>query len=149
MNDEFYNPTYWHWLVLACVFYGLEIVAPGVFFLWLGFAATASGILKLVVPDLGWHIQFTLFAVFIVASLIGWKKFAKDGRDEETDQPNLNQRNQRYLGRVVVLTEAIENGYGKVRVEDSTWKVTGDDAAIGTRVKVVEVDGSIFRVEPA
>jgi hypothetical protein len=89
-----------------------------------------------------------LFAVFCVVSLFCWHFYARNRGQTETDQPQLNQRNRRYLGRVLVLTEAIENGYGKVRVEDSTWKVTGNDAKIGTQVKVVEVDGSIFHVEP-
>jgi len=148
MNDEFYNPTFWHWLTLACVFYGLEILAPGVFFLWLGFAATASGLLKLMLPDMGWMPQYVLFSIFSVVSLILWKKFATKGKPEDTDQPNLNQRNQRYLGRTLILTEPIVNGFGKVVVEDSQWKVSGADAEAGASVKVVEVEGSIFRVEP-
>jgi len=145
MNDEFYNPTFWHWLLLACVFYGLEIVAPGVFF---GFAATASGLVKAIAPDLAWQAQYLLFALFCVISLFGWKRFAKKSEDQETDQPALNQRNQRYLGRVVVLSEPIANGFGKIKVDDSQWKVTGEDAEAGTRVRVTEIDGSILHVEP-
>lgn len=149
MNDELYNPTFWHWLMLACVFYGLEILAPGVFFLWLGFAATASGLLKLALPELGWMPQYVLFSIFSVLSLVLWKKFAKRGLAEETDQPQLNQRNQRYLGRTLVLSEPIVNGIGKVTVEDSQWKVSGADAEAGSKVTVVQIDGSLFHVEPA
>jgi len=83
-----------------------------------------------------------------VISLFGWKRFAKKSEDQETDQPALNQRNQRYLGRVVVLSEPIANGFGKIKVDDSQWKVTGEDAEAGTRVRVTEIDGSILHVEP-
>jgi len=144
-----YNPTFWHWLILACVFMGLEILAPGVFFLWLGFAAIASAIVHFLLPGIGPEVQYALFGVFSILSLVGWKKFAKNSMEEETDQPALNQRNQKYLGRTLVLSEAIENGFGKVKVDDSQWRVTGDDAAVGTKVVVTQVNGAILEVEHA
>lgn len=149
MNETFYNPTFWHWLVLGCIFLGLEIVVPGAFFLWLSFAAGASAILKFILPDLGWAAQFVAFSAFCIISLFAWKRFAKDSQEIETDQPTLNQRGQAYKGRVLVVSQAIVNGVGKVRVDDSQWKVVGDDAPIGTKVKVIEVNGSIFSVVPA
>lgn len=147
--DTFYNPTFWHWLVLGCIFLGLEIITPGAFFLWLSLAAVASAILQFLAPDLGWAIQFVAFSVFCVVSLIAWKRFAKDTKDIETDQPNLNQRGQAYKGRTLIVSHAIENGIGKVIVDDSQWKVTGADAPVGSKVKVVDVNGSVFSVEPA
>ena len=56
-------------------------------------------------------------------------------------------RTQRYLGRTLTLSEPIVNGIGKVKVDDSQWKVAGADAAKGTQVKVVSVEGSILQVE--
>ncbi|RBP49220.1 NfeD family protein [Arenicella xantha] len=147
MDEQFYNPSFWHWLALACVFFGLELFAPGAFFLWLGIAATASAALKFFVPELAWGIQYLLFGIFSVLSLVAWKKFVRNDEDSTTDQPQLNRRNHGYKGRVLVLSEPIVNGFGKVRVDDSQWKVAGDDAAVGTKVKVVDVNGSILHVE--
>jgi len=148
MSEQFYNPSFWHWLVLACIFVGLEITVPGVFFLWLGLAAAASGLVKFLIPELSWGVQYLLFSAFSILSLIAWKRFAKVGSPEDTDQPQLNQRNQGYQGRVLVLSEPIVNGFGRVRVDDSQWKVSGEDADAGTRVRVTEVNGSILQVEP-
>lgn len=142
-------PTYWHWLALACLFLVIEITVPMAFFLWLSFAAAASAIVAFLVPDLSWQVQYLLFAAFCIISILAWHRFAKDGDVSETDQPTLNQRNQGYLGRTLVLSQAIVNGIGKVKVDDSQWKVHGSDAAVGSRVKVVSVDGSILHVEPA
>ena len=147
MNEQFFNPSFWHWLVLACVFVGLEVTVPGVFFLWLGFAATASGLVKFLFPELSWGVQYLLFAAFSILSLVIWKRFVKQASPEDTDQPQLNRRNQSYKGRILVLSEPIVNGFGKVRVDDSQWKVSGVDADAGTRVKVTEVKGSILHVE--
>jgi len=41
----------------------------------------------------------------------------------------------------------VENGLGKIHVDDSTWKIRGEDCAIGTRIKVTGVDGTILLVE--
>ncbi len=46
---------FWHWLILARILAGIEILTPGFFFLWLGGAALITGIIALVVPALGWE----------------------------------------------------------------------------------------------
>jgi inner membrane protein len=62
---------------------------------------------------------------------------------------NLNQRMYDYVGRTYVLDEAIVNGRGKIRIDDTLWMVTGADRGKGEWVKVTAVDGSRLIVEPA
>ncbi len=149
MTEQLLNVSYWHWFALAFVLLALEITAPVTFFLWLCFAALASAVFNLIFPQFGLAVQLVTFSVFCILSLLAWWKFGFTGREKKTDNPHLNRRNERYLGRVVKLTQAIENGVGKVTVEDSQWKVTGPDLAAGEMVRVIEIDGSLFRVEPA
>jgi membrane protein implicated in regulation of membrane protease activity len=141
------EPTYWHWLMLACVFLIVEIAAPSAFFLWLCLAAVGSAAVSFIAPEMAWQSQYILFAVFCVLSLIAWKKFSKEGSVSETDQPTLNQANQRYVGRTLVLSQAIVNGIGKVTVDDSQWQVSGVDSEVGRKVKVNAVEGSVLQVE--
>lgn len=144
-----HNPTFWHWLILACAFLGLEMLVPSTFFLWLGLAAVTSAAVQFLVPSVGPEVQYALFGVFCILSLVAWKRFGKHSVEEETDQPALNQRNQKYMGRTLILSEAIENGVGRVKVDDSQWRVTGEDTAAGTKVIVTKVDGAVFEVEQA
>jgi len=53
------------------------------------------------------------------------------------------------IGRTVVLTEAIVNGRGTARVNDSIWRVEGGDLPAGSNVTITGVEGTILRVEPA
>ena len=62
---------------------------------------------------------------------------------------NLNQRMYNYIGRSYVLDEAIVNGRGRVRIDDTLWTVTGADRGKGEWVKVKGVDGASLVVEPA
>jgi membrane protein implicated in regulation of membrane protease activity len=59
----------------------------------------------------------------------------------------LNRRGEQYVGRVVTLKEPIVDGHGKVQLDDSTWKITGDDCDAGTQIKITSVNNVVFQVE--
>ncbi|MGH1541856.1 MAG: NfeD family protein [Arenicella sp.] len=139
--------SFWHWLIFAVVLLIFELFFPGAFMLWLAIAAGVSTLVALAFPDMVWQWQLVLFALFCVASIFAWRKWSP-GNDKPTDQPNLNRRTQQYVGRTFSLVEAIDNGVGKVVVDDSQWKVSGADAPVGSKVKVVGAEGTILLVEP-
>ena len=60
---------FWHWWILALIFAGIEILAPGVFFIWLGAAAGLTGLIALVIPGMGWEIEALIFALLASGSL--------------------------------------------------------------------------------
>jgi membrane protein implicated in regulation of membrane protease activity len=66
-----------------------------------------------------------------------------------TDHPALNRRAQQYVGRRFTLDEPIVNGYGKLRVGDSVWSVSGSDLPAGTQVTVTGTSGVVLLVEKA
>jgi membrane protein implicated in regulation of membrane protease activity len=139
---------HWHWWVLGVVLLGAEMLAPGVFLLWMGIAAGATGVVVLVAPEMDWRYQFLLFAVLAVASVIAARIYLKR-RPIETDRPELNRRGQQYVGRTFTLAEAMENGRGRLHVDDTMWRVIGPDIPAGRQVEVVGVDGVLLRVAPA
>ena len=138
--------TFWHWWILAAALIILEVFAPGAFFLWLGIAAGVVGGLIYLAPALGWEYQVLVFSVLSVASILVWRKYFRT-TPEETDEPALNRRGEQYVGRIFTLTDPIVNSMGKIRVDDTTWKIRGEDCAVGTRVEVTGVDGTILEVE--
>lgn len=137
---------FWHWLIFAVGLLILEVFAPGAFFLWMGVAAAVVGALLWLIPGMSWEIQFLVFAILSIASIVLWRKRMTDN-PTESDQPNLNRRGQQYVGRTFTLEEPIVNGNGKIHVDDSTWKVEGNDCPEGTQVTVTGVDGVILKVE--
>ncbi len=145
MMDLLQDATYWHWWVLGVVLIILEIISPAVFFLWMGISAGVVGVLVLLFPSMGWELQMLLFAVFSVASIVFWRNYLKT-HPTESDQPTLNRRGEQYVGRLFTLKEPVVNGFGKIRVDDSTWKIAGADCPAGTKVRVTGVDGVILEV---
>lgn len=137
----------WSWFILGGVLLVAEIAAPGVFLIWLGLAALATGALAYGV-ELSWQGEVLAFAgLSVVAVLVGWKLAPKPGK--ASDKPFLNRRAQAFVGRVFTLEEPIVGGAGFVRIDDTIWRVAGPDLAAGREVKVVAADGALLRVEPA
>ncbi len=137
--------TFWHWWILAAALIILEVFAPGAFFLWLGIAAGVVGGVIYLTPALAWEYQVLIFSVLSVVSILVWRKYFRT-MPEQTDEPALNRRGEQYVGRVFTLTDPVVNSMGKIRVDDTTWKIRGEDCAVGTRVEVTGVDGTILEV---
>ena len=137
----------WTWWIVAAVLFVFELIVPGIFFLWLGFAAVAVALIDLFL-DLSWQAEVAIFAVLSVISLIASRIFMR-GREIATDSPNLNKRMLNHVGRTFVLDAPIVNGGGKIRIDDTIWEVRGKDAAAGSWVRLTGVDGSVYLSEPA
>ncbi|MCH7943575.1 MAG: NfeD family protein [Proteobacteria bacterium] len=137
---------FWHWWVAAVALIIVEALAPGAVFLWLGVSAGVVGAILLAAPGLSWEIQVMIFAVLSVGSVFGWRVYQKS-HPTETDLPTLNRRGEQYIGRIITLDKAIVNRVGKVRLDDTSWKVEGGDLPAGTTVKVVGIDGVVLKVE--
>ena len=144
----FDNLGSWSWIILGLVLMGLELLAPGVFLIWLGFAAMLTGIADWTF-GLSWQAATLLFAVLSVAAVLVGRAVSRHRDEEETGRPPLNRRGHSLVGRVFMLDTAIAGGEGRIRVDDSVWRITGPDAPAGASVRVVRVDGATLVVESA
>lgn len=148
MTNLFANMEFWHWWVLAICLVILEVFAPGAFFLWMGVSAVVVGLLLWLFPSMGWEAQMLVFSVLSVVAVVSWRFYLKK-YPTQSDEPKLNRRGQRYVGRTFTLDSPIVNGVGKIKVDDSTWKVEGPEMVKGAHVKVTGVSGVVLTVEPA
>ncbi|MCB1429261.1 MAG: NfeD family protein [Nitratireductor sp.] len=131
----------WNWWILALVLLGLEVLAPGTFFLWFGISAFVIGTISLAMgPDSSfwvWQTQMIGFVVLsLVAAVIG-RRFMNQYRLDDSDNTDLNDRIAQMVGRTGTLNEAISGGTGRVKIGETTWRVSGPELPVGTRVRVV------------
>jgi len=138
--------SFWYWWVLGLILLILEVFAPGAFFLWMGISAGVVGVIAWLVPSLSIEWQMLIFTVIAVASVVGWRAYLRKN-PVETDQPSLNRRGEQYVGRVFTLDDPIVNGVGKIRVDDTMWRIEGADCEAGEKVRVIGVDGVNLKVE--
>ncbi|MCX4188203.1 NfeD family protein [Methylophaga sp. OBS4] len=137
---------FWHWWIFAVVLLIIEILAPSFFALWMAIAAFLTGLALLLAPQLSWEYQLLLFAVLSVLSIVLWRRYYLKN-PVVTDQPALNRRGEQYVGRIITLQAPIVDGIGKIKLDDSTWKIQGPDCEAGTKVKITALNNVVFTVE--
>jgi membrane protein implicated in regulation of membrane protease activity len=136
----------WSWIVAGLVLLALELVVPGGVLVWLGAAALITGLGALFI-DIFWPLQFVIFGVLALVSIWLWLRFRGPG--VVSDRPFLNQRANRFIGHEAVLDEPIRDGFGRLSLDDTVWRVQGPDLAAGSRVRIVEAHGALLKVEAA
>ena len=146
MIEMLANLSYWHWLSLAVVCMIIEILLPGAAFIWLGVAAACVGMGTWVFPSLSWDVQVLGFALLSIAAVLLWFFYLR-GTPKATDQPNLNDRGEQYVGNTYTLSQPIVNGRGRIRIGDTSWSVEGPDLPEGAHVRVVQVKATVLVVE--
>ncbi|MFN0264691.1 NfeD family protein [Tepidamorphus sp. 3E244] len=147
MVQWFFTLGPWTWIIIGLLLLSLEVLAPGQFFLWVGISAIIVGVLEFVI-DMSWQVELIVFGVLSLVTVIAYRVFVR-GRPDLSDKPFLNRRTHSLVGRTFQLVEAIDHGEGKIRINDTQWRVRGPDLPLGSRVKVVRSDGAMLIVEPA
>jgi inner membrane protein len=147
LSEFFWNLGAWNWFVVAVALFALESVVPGVHFVWFGIAAVIVGALGLTI-DIAWEWQLITFAIISCITVFFARRYASP-EVAASDQPELNLRAEQYVGRVVMVEEAISDGRGKVRVGDTVWNAQGSDMPQGARVKITGTNGTCLLVEHA
>jgi hypothetical protein len=127
------------------VLMALELLAPGVFLIWLGLAALLVGLLSFG-TDPSWQTQILLFAMFAAAAVPLWRRVARNSKAASQSHPFLNKRAEALVGRVFTLEKPIIDGTGTIRIDDTVWRVTGPDTPAGSRVRIVQADGASLTV---
>ncbi|AEQ52725.1 NfeD family protein [Pelagibacterium halotolerans] len=138
----------WAWLIFGLVLLGAELLVPGVFMVWLGGAALLTG-LTVFQTGIGWPLQWGLFGILSVALVSGWLAYSRrrHGDAPPSEDPLINARTARLLGRETALVEAISDGVGRVRIDDTLWRVSGPDLPAGSHVRITGARGGLLEVE--
>ncbi|WP_233964293.1 NfeD family protein [Pectobacterium versatile] len=139
--------AHWFWLSLGGLLLAAEMLGASGYMLWSGLSAVLVGLLTWVMP-LGWPLQGTIFAILtIVTALLWWYWLRK--RTLSRPQSMLNQRGQQLVGLRATLTDPVINGFGRVNIGDSSWRVKSEqDLPVGTQVEVIAIDGITLHVRP-
>ena len=136
---------HWIWLSVAAILAIAEIVAPGVFLIFLAGAAALTAIAAALGIPLAF--QLGLFPLFALGAVWAGKRLYHRNPVESSD-PLLNDRGARLVGQTVVVVDAISHGSGRVKVGDSVWNARGPDSDVGARVRVTGMEGTCLSVEP-
>ncbi|MBP2857636.1 NfeD family protein [Dickeya oryzae] len=147
MMAQVLENAHWFWLSLGGLLLAAEMLGAAGYLLWSGVAALLTGILAWLLP-LDWAWQCIAFAVLtVIAALLWWQWLRR--RLEKQPSPMLNQRGQQLIGLHTTLSEPLVNGFGRVNIGDSSWRIQAEqDLPAGTVVEITAVEGITLQVKP-
>lgn len=123
--------TWWHWLVLALILFGIEMVAGTFDLLMASIAAALTAAFAAFAPEsaTAWQVQCVVFAVACVG-LIFISRYVFPGmRRVSPEHPTLNKRMTQLVGQRGEVTRDIVDGNGQVKIGDTVWGAEPVDAS--------------------
>lgn len=119
--------TWWHWLVVALLAFGIEMITGTFDLLMVSVAAVLTAVFSAIVPG-GWQTQFVVFAVMSIALIVGSRYLFPGLRKAAPEHPTLNKRMASLVGQRGEVTRDLASGHGQVKIGDTVW---GAEAAEG------------------
>jgi membrane protein implicated in regulation of membrane protease activity len=132
------------WLIIALVFFVIEISVPSFGFVFAGFSAILAAIPAYF--DARWEVQAVVFAVSLMAGLTLLRPRLLKRYEGRQGMPS---RTDALMGRKGIVTQAIEHvqGSGRVLVEEQDWSARSKEfLAVGTPIEVIGADGIVLNV---
>ena len=128
--------TWWHWLVLALILFGVEMGTGTFDLLMASIAAAATAAFAAFAPEsaTAWQVQCLVFAVASVALIVISRYVFPNMRRAEPEHPTLNKRMVQLIGQQGEVTRDLSSGHGQVKIGDTVW---GAEAAEGQAPLVV------------
>jgi inner membrane protein len=146
MIDAIVQVGPWAWIIAGLLLMLVELAAPGLFFIWLGLAALATGLI-VAVAGLGWSGAAMVFAAAAVGAVLLGRAVTRSRWSEPDSAVHLNTLARDLIGKTVRLDQPIEAGQGRVRIGDTVWRVQGEDSPAATPVRIVGLEGTVLVVE--
>ena len=91
-----FEVVFWHWWSLGAILLIVELLVPGMFFIWMGESAFVVGAVLWLLPGIDFEHQVILFSVLSVLSVAVFRRYLQR-RPIQSDRPLLNQRTAQYV----------------------------------------------------
>ncbi len=147
MGTFFVSLQLWHWLILAIALFSIEMLGITGFLLGAAAAALLLALVTGFIPDLAWSYQLLLYGLSAVI-FTTWYWYRFNRFNEQTDEPQLNDRAGQMVGTVVNLPAGLPNGQGRVQIGDTSWQLRAQTSLVpGSQVIVIASEGMALLVE--
>jgi len=122
--------TWWHWLVLALILFGIEMMASTFDLLMASIAAALTAAFAAFAPEsaTAWQVQCLVFAGVCIALIVISRYVFPGMRKVAPEHPTLNRRMTQLIGQRGEITRDLGSGHGQVKIGDTVW---GAEAAAG------------------
>ncbi len=144
--------TWWHWLALALVLFGIEMVTGTFDLLMASAGAVMTAVFAALAPAgiAGWQGQIIVFISLAIVLILVSRLAFPSLRRAATEHPTLNRRMDQLVGQACEATQDFGGSSGQVRIGDTVWRATAREPAdtirAGDRLVVDAFQGSLVIV---
>ena len=136
------------WLILAGIFFIIEMITVGFFVFWLGVAALITMVASFFTSNI--IILTTIFVVCSTILIFATKPFVNKFVNKETTKTNVYS----IVGKTGIVIEEINsiNSTGQIKVDGEIWSAQSSEddinIPIDSEVKIVKIEGVKAIVKP-
>lgn len=141
---------WWYWIVTGVALLLCELAIPVFVLVWFGLGAILVGLFLLVLPSSSLTAQLALWLIVSSGLVVFWfKVFRSDQHKTRVGMSDAGLHGE--IGLMVSAVAPFEKGevrFQKPLLGSESWACIADaPIAAGDRVKVVQVEGSLLKVE--
>ena len=138
-----------NWVIAGLALSLLELIVPGVYLIWFGFAAFVVSIAVYFMP-LEFTTQLIVFAIasgiFAVIGVAVYRYIFSKAQ-VPAEYKNLNNTAEQYVGQLVTVAEDAADNRTKVKIGDTYWLASCQKPfKQGDTAKVVGVKDSLILI---
>lgn len=128
------------WLIIAILFFILEMMGPGFLLFWVGVGALITMVVSIFVDNL--VIQIGVFTISSILLLFCTRPFVKKFTKNDTTITNANS----IIGKKAIVTKEINSlkGTGQIKINGEAWSAKSSNEDIieeGAKVTVLNING--------
>lgn len=142
---------WWYWIIAGFCLIGLELIVPSFTIIWFGLGALVVGVISGIWPGFPPAGQIALWTFASVSFTLLWFKYLKP----KGDRTHAGMSKGGIVGESGIIIRGTDDSYGrgivKFRISvlgaDEWVCYSGEVLHVGDRVRVVDIEGQILKVE--
>lgn len=144
MDILFSELNQWHWLILAAVLFGFEMMTGTFDLLMVSIAAAITAAFTAFAPEAMtvWTMQALCFAIAAAALVVFGRVFLSGLRKTTPEHPTLNKRMESLIGKRGMATADFDANGGQIKIGDTVWGARAVDGEIVRKGDAILVEGA-------
>jgi membrane protein implicated in regulation of membrane protease activity len=143
---------WWYWIVAGVALLLCELAIPVFVLVWFGLSAVIVGILLAILPSVSLTAQLSLWLIFSLILVVYWFRVFRPTQHKT----RVGMADGNLIGEVGLLTHPVapfqkgEVRFQKPLLGSEVWTcISEEEIAVGERVRIVKVEGSLLKITRA
>jgi hypothetical protein len=142
---------WWYWIIAGFCLIGFELIVPSFTIIWFGLGALVVGALSGLWPGIPSAGQIALWLIASISFTLLWFKYLKP----KGDRTYAGMSKEGIVGETGIIIRGTGDSHGRGIVKfrilvlgDDEWGCFSNETLhVGDRVRVVDIEGQILKVE--